>query len=318
MKQLHLFALLSCMVASCAYASSAQADEEADREAARTLFYRASTAMAERDYASAAELFAKSFEYFASPTAGVGEARALIQLGKLVAARTRYQAVLQMPLGEEASPAFQQAHADARKELEAVETRIPYLVIEVPENSGAKVTVDGAPWPAEAFGTKRALDPGVHRVVAKGAGGLVYTSEITLSEAQVLEVVIRLRSAAPTKPAPVEPREAGATIHEIAGWVSVGLAGAAFGAWAITGGIYLADASTVEDECNQARQCTPDGIAAADRGYRAGVANTVSAIAGLIFGTTGVVLLLTAPSSVSMREVHVTFAGTALAVGVSF
>src|SRR5262245_49673989 len=78
----------------------ADADPAADKATARDLFYQASAAMKSGDHRRAAELFARSDRLYPTPTAALGEARALAQLGRLVAAYDLYQTILNRSLPE--------------------------------------------------------------------------------------------------------------------------------------------------------------------------------------------------------------------------
>src|SRR5687768_2307790 len=87
---------LAIAVAVAVGASSARpafADELADKATARDLFYQAGEEMKQGRHERAAELFAKSDRLYPTPTALLGEARALVQLGRLVAAYDRYQTI---------------------------------------------------------------------------------------------------------------------------------------------------------------------------------------------------------------------------------
>src|SRR5262245_59656195 len=119
------------LVAIVLAAGTARGDEAAARASAREIFYQASAAMKAGYHARAKALFARSYALYPTPTGGLGEARALVQLGRLVEARERYRAIVNLPLGADASDAFREAVSNAEREAAAVEKKLAALVIVV-------------------------------------------------------------------------------------------------------------------------------------------------------------------------------------------
>jgi hypothetical protein len=170
----------------------ARAQSDADRATARALGEQAHTALTAKDYATAADLFARAEALVAAPTLTLGLARAQAGLGKLVAAHESYQRVVRWDLGPRAPRAFAAAVEAARMEIASVARRLPSLVITVENRTAASVTVDGQPVPKAALGVPRFVDPGKHTVAASGEGSVPATVEIEVAEGESKPVTLRL------------------------------------------------------------------------------------------------------------------------------
>ena len=115
-----------------------------------------------------------------APTSALGQARALVKLGRLVEASERYLALMNKPWADDASEAFTQAVADARSEREVVQERLPALLITRAEGGG--VSLDGNPLDPAALGVKRWVDPGKHHITVHVEGADDITREIEVRE----------------------------------------------------------------------------------------------------------------------------------------
>jgi len=293
----------------------AAADVEPDKATARELFYDASRAMAAGDYASAADLFGKSHQLYATPTAALGEARALVQVGRLVEAHERYQEIVNRPLAADASAAFHSAVESAQQERETVRRLIPMLVIVVGDDGPAEVVLDGEVLPAAALGSKRPVDPGRHHIRATRPDALPFSTEVDVAQGEVLEVSIELRESAPAVVAPptpsvrketvlTPPRDDSTDLQAGIGWTLVGLGALGGVVWGVTGAAYLEEQASVDAECGADKLCSQDGLDAADSGRTLGVINTVSFIGALAALGVGLTLVLTAeddPDAVSVQ-----------------
>lgn len=81
------------------------------------------------------------------------------------------------------------------------------------------------------------------------------------------------------------------------GIAALALGGAAVIAGLVTGGLAWDRKGIVDDACNEADQCHPEGIEAADEGRTFSTISTVTFIAGGVLAAAGVVLIVTAPDS---------------------
>jgi len=115
--RLFALALMSCLL--CA-GTVAQAQDETDREQARSLGDRALALYEQKSYAEAYERFEMADRLLHAPTLVLFMARCKRELGELDVARELLQRVVDEPLGEDAPPQFFKAQAMARSELEAL------------------------------------------------------------------------------------------------------------------------------------------------------------------------------------------------------
>jgi hypothetical protein len=291
----------------------AQTQEE---QAAQT-FEEATRALDSGDHARAAELYHRSYELYPAPTSAFWEAQALAKQHKLVAAAERYRIAAEWKLEPGAPQAFEQASADAKKALPALEATIPVIHVTVSGGGEPQLFIDDAPVPAPVAGEHH-VDPGSHLVRATTPGRPPFEQRVAVSEGTSIDVVVAFAGPAGTEP-PVQPplgggdeETADGSGQRIAGAIVVGLGGAGLLVWAITGGVYLAKQSTVEDECEDPDGdgsfvcATNDGVDAAADGKTIGVVNTVALFAGLGLVAVGVTVILTAPdgeteSAVALR-----------------
>lgn len=119
------------------------------------------------------------------PAAAVWAARANVKLNQLRAAVELYERALAMQPNELwKGDAQQQAQAEAKQELAALEPRIPTLTIELDGLVlSDAVTVDGVNLDVAGLNQPQPLDPGAHVVVATRRGTSV-TRRVELAEGQ--------------------------------------------------------------------------------------------------------------------------------------
>ncbi|MCK6587329.1 MAG: hypothetical protein L6Q76_07065 [Polyangiaceae bacterium] len=165
-------------------------------------------------FIDALDRFERADALLKAPTLGLMAARSLEKLGRLVEASERYLAVTRMNLDPKASEVWKQAVVTAGKEREELLPRIPTIEIslEGPGAEGASVRIDGRPVPRAIIGIKTPIDPGMHRIEARGTGTAA-AERITLSEGQPSRLVLTLKPAAagsvPDSAAPSGERPAG-------------------------------------------------------------------------------------------------------------
>jgi hypothetical protein len=277
-----------------ALSAPALAGEDAsDRATGRQLFQDAGEAMERGDFAQAAELYGRSNAIFPAPTAALGQARALVKLGRLADAYERYSEIAMADPAAAPTEPFQRAIESARKERDLVFARMPFLVIEV-DGSG-QVSLDERPLSPEALGVKRAVNPGEHRITAPGVDRVV-----TVAEGQVLEVPIRIApgaAGAEAEPAPAADSPADASdgsAQRLTGYVLIGLGGASLIASVITGALYVGSRREVDDECDDQNLCSQAGLDAVDQTRTLGTVNVITLIGGAAAAGVGLTLVLTA------------------------
>jgi hypothetical protein len=245
----------------------------------------------------------------------LGHAKAQIGLGKLVAAHELFARIVREGAPAGSPPAFGKAVAEARKAMEAMEPRIPSVVITVKGHAAPKVTVDGVPVPAAALGVNRPVDPGKHVVRAEAEGFAPTEVPFSVAEGKTAAVNVELKPAAaapkaapppppprPEVPAP-QPAAKGGSTQKILGWSSLGIGGGALLMGAVTGGVALKKHGDLAAVC-QGGHCT--GQDAAISSYHTmGTLSTVGFIAGGALAVTGVVLVVTSPKAKPGKEAAV-------------
>jgi tetratricopeptide (TPR) repeat protein len=165
-------------------------------------------------FIDALDRFERADALLKAPTLGLMAARALEKLGRLVEASERYLAVTRLNLDAKASDVWKQAVVTAGKEREALLPKIPTIEIALEGQGaeGASVRIDGRPVPRAIIGIKTPIDPGVHRIEARGTGTAA-AERVSLSEGQASRIVLTLKPAAagsvPDAAAPSGDRPAG-------------------------------------------------------------------------------------------------------------
>jgi hypothetical protein len=300
---------ISLLLAASLLPRAAFAQSDADRATARALSAEGHKALDKKDYATAAERFARADGLVHAPTLLLGLARAQAGLGKLVSAQETYRRILREGVAPGSPPPFFKALAEAKKESSAIEPRLPHVVIEVKGPSTPKVTIDGHDVPLLALGVKRPTDPGSHVVRATADGFEPAEKTLTLDEGKGETVTLELAKAPPAAApppiapsvtlAPPPPPDAPAptsstqrTLGIVA--LSVGAAGLALGG--VTGSLVIATHGSLKDKCMLDGGRCPRSVESELATYNTlGAVSTVGFIAGGALAATGVILIVTAP-----------------------
>jgi hypothetical protein len=233
----HFLSILSAAVASSAIGLSAPAfaQSDADKAAARSLATQGAEAFQAGRNDEAIDLLSRAEALFHAPTHLLLIARAQAARGKLVLAKEAYLKIVREELAATAPEPFKRAHADAQKELAALEPRIASLRIDLKGGAGATVTMDGEAVPAALVGVYRPVDPGERRLAATPPGGTAVEVTVKLGESEKKEATLDLTASTPAAaappapvPAPEPPKDEPATGGgmsplRIAGFAGVGL-----------------------------------------------------------------------------------------------
>jgi hypothetical protein len=182
----------------------------------------------------------------------------------------------------------------ARKEVEALEPRIPHVVVKVPLDrpKGTKVMLDGAPLAEAGWGTRIDVDPGPHLVEASAPRKQPFKGEVSVGEREDKTVAVAFEDAVEvpveTKPtAPVASTKHDRTLPWLV--TAVGVVGVGAGL-----GLGVAARSKRDDACGDSNVC--DGAKLDDARSLASTSTLVTAVGGVVLAT-GVVWLLLTPSS---------------------
>jgi hypothetical protein len=262
-KRLLLWPVLCVAMLPLGQQALAQQASDTDRSAARELGREGLSAIEARDYVKAVDKLGRALSLYKAPTLYLARARARVALGRLVAAADDLrQVVASVPAAGE-SQAFAQARVEAQSDLEALEQQIPRLTLTCSEPL-ARVLVNGAEWPPEAFDVARPLDPGSYVIEAITSSGTRVTERVELRTSQVQTAALVPRSEAQTltskigrvpashSPAPLAAAKAAPTTPSYtAGYVS-GAVSVALLAGAIISGVVALEHRVEFDRRNRA------------------------------------------------------------------
>lgn len=303
--RLRLAARAAPLIVACAVASPAGAQLEDDgRKSARLLGEEAAALFAAGDFAGAMKKYEVAYALVPVPTLGVRLARSLDKLGRLLDAEARYKAVIKMELDKSAPAVHAEAKEQAKTELEALQRRIPRLVVEPEVEDSAPdvtVTVDGVELKPAEWRQKRPVNPGAHRVVVARAGREV-SRDVKLEEGEVLRVAVSpppppapapsasappppppaVSSARPPEPPPVVDGGSRKTLGYVA--LGVGGVGLAVGVFATLAA--MSKKSSLDDKCASGA-CPPsafDDLDAYESRKRVATGGLVLGVAGAAVG----------------------------------
>lgn len=297
-------AVMAPVPATTAHAGEPEtaADPASAEEKALALGHEGLTAFEQGKWQEALDRFSAAEALTHSPVFLLYAGRSLRNLGRLREAEARLDRVAGEALPADSPVAWQQAQRDARAELSALGERIPRLKVTAePASSGPfDITVSGEP---SAGGGWR-LDPGEHRIVVVGAGGVRREKVVVLGEGDDESVVIALSGAPAAAPSsgdgPMWP-----------GIALLGLGVAGLGVGAVTGLVAAGKASDLKDACGDDDRCPPALQSDGDSAETFATVSTIGFIAGGIVALAGVTLLVVRPFGGSEGE----SAGVAIRVG---
>ena len=309
--------LCGCALACSVLVAKPAAAEEIDadtREWARKLGYRGVEAYQRGDFGTAAEKLEKAFKILAAPSLGLWSARTFEKLGWLVEASQRYRQVVKLqPIGGEEDVQRVALH-DAAAELASLEPRIPILAvaIEGAPPSSIEVELDNSAIPPAAVQAGILTNPGKHRLVAR-RGDHVLEETLTLRELERRQVILHFsptlksstRADVPLPAVQDAPRES-SSLQRTAGWISVGVGGAAFVMGTVTGFMALRDRGTLSSDCDLAtNRCANASRDQLDRYNQLRAFSSIGLLGGAALAGAGVVLVLTAPRASKQVSLHV-------------
>lgn len=239
---------------------------DASRAAARTLAFEANAALEKKDYATAAERFARADALVHAPTLLLGLARANVGLGKLTIAHGLYSRIVREGVSPGSPAVFARAVEDAKTELAALEPRMPPISV---QESGAKEhPVALAPVPAPSATPVAAASPAATPVTAPLA-----------------PAAVKIESP---------PSDPAASPRRTLGFVALGVGGLGLVTGAVTGILALQLESRLSAVCPNTR-CQPGEQRTIDDYSTLRVTAGSSLLAGAALAATGALLVLTTP-----------------------
>jgi hypothetical protein len=315
--RLRALALAALAAGALSVSSVAHADPTPEQVAgARAAATEGNKAYAEKRYKDALDLFQRAESLMHAPTHVLMTARSQVQLGQLVAGRESYRSLTHETLAPKAPQAFRDAQESAKKELEALEPRVPTIDVKLsdPSAEGVVVTMDGAELASALVGIARPVDPGDHKISARGTVVAADEKSVHVDEGAHLEVVLTLHAApklggddtpppphgAPAAPPPAEPDRTLAYV----GYAGLGVGGAGL----IVGGVFMGLGFAKHGEANDAyTACGETACVAGSSAQKAvddldsdaqtkATVGIISLAAGGAIAVTGLILVLVAPS----------------------
>ncbi len=261
-------ALLACGVTSSSSsdAQPTQAEIDASKKVAADAANKAFDAFRDGKYEDAIAGFQKADKAFHALKFVLYIARAQAKLGKLVAARTTYEAIVKEQLPAYAPPEFFTAQADAKKELIDLIARMPPDPVSTATTAAPTATAPAATAPATAV-----------------------TAGPTASQAAT--------SAATAAPTPTAPGTSGSFLGSMpaATKVSYGIGAAGLVVGAVFGGLTLA----TKGDYDALRGATPlDAKAvndAASQGRTFAIVTDVGFLAAIAGAAVGTIVWIVAP-----------------------
>jgi hypothetical protein len=284
-RALPVFALV---VLSAGAAAAASPKEKAE---VRTLVNEAKKAMKDKRFADAEKALRRADGLDPSPQIKIDLAAALTEEGKLVEASGVLHRITD---GTVVSPATKRLHDQVKKQLAAIEPRIPWIQIDIggPMAGSATTSIDGNDVDAA---NEVPLDPGDHPISASADGFERASRTVTLREGAHEHVHLDLT---PTVKAP-PPKVAGGSKAPAITLFALGGAGLIVGGGA--GIAALLQAKDAKAQCT-GNVCPSSSAAAIDRSKLSGTISTIGFIAGGTLVGAGIVTLIVSSSGDTKKE----------------
>ncbi len=268
--------------------TSRSAEEDRIRQEAGALANRGYELFKQGDYNEAISLFEQAERLSHSPVILSYIAQSYEQLGKLLEAQRTYDAIVEEPLREDASPDFVRAQRRAREQAPLLRRRLPRLRLRLTgiDAGAAEIQLDGKPLTAEALEAPVAVNPGNRTVIVRAPGQPPVVRGFVAAERTTAEVDIVFASRPPPPPPP-EPRTEwiGPTVA-----FGVGFAGLAVGV--TTGALYFARSADLRDRCPN-DVCIPELEPERDGINTLGIVSLVGLGVAAAGAATGLTLVLT-------------------------
>jgi hypothetical protein len=288
--------LLAALVAGVMVVTAppAAAIEATDKLAAQQLLNQGNQLVTEGDYIAALEAFRAAYARYPSPKILLNMGTTLRQLGRNVEAAEAYETYLRDP---DADPARSEELQRILREIDAVSGHVQ---IDVEGGPAAVVRLDGKQIEGFRSGAKIRVEPGEHTFTAErdGAPPAVRTASVAPRE----ETLVRLRFTTPEPPpkpvvAPAAPAAPPSTVQRTVALAVGGVGVAGLGVGSMFAVLAKARNDEAEDHCLGPGACDADGVDLGGEAKSFAQVSTVAIALGAGALTTGIVLLITAPSS---------------------
>jgi hypothetical protein len=191
-----LAALLTMSLGAAPRVASAQTDEQ--RSGARAAAQAGLDAFDAQKWKEALDYFTRAENMLHAPVHLYYMGYSRMKLGQLVGAREAFLKLKNEHMPSTAPKAFRTAQADAAKELDVIEPRIPTLKLVVAPQSpkGLVLSIDGKDTPADTVGIPTPIDPGAHALKARAEGMESDTVQVNIKEGARDSVTLVLKPTA--------------------------------------------------------------------------------------------------------------------------
>jgi hypothetical protein len=301
-------AALALALALALAGGAAMARESGDEQTAETLFQAGRALVAQGRIDDACPMFARSVQIGASVGGLVNLARCHEMQGKTASAWREYRDAAALASSEGDDERAAAANEYAAK----LAPRLSHLTLRAP--AGVVVYLDGAELPAGDRGRARPIDPGEHRIVARG-DGVEWSTTVTVEADGDRQVVTVPR---PRRPAP-PPREPGPEWRRPFGIALASVGAASMIAGAVLGIIVLDEASEAESDptlCPD-KLCSAEGEAFIETSRDKAMAASLTLGLGAAAAIAGGIVFFTAPSAESGARVVPLLSPTAIGLSVT-
>ena len=212
--------------------SQALAQSDAEVNAAYQHASEGLSAFEAEKYTESLNDFTRAYSIVKLPSLALYMARANIKLGHLLAAMQLFAQAQELPDGLGDPEVQRNARQAAGSEIESLLSRIPRLVVQVPglQPESLVVQIDGIAVPASQAARGWQVDPGPHQVAA-AFGNQRRDQQAALPEGETRVIVFSFEPP-PTPvtnviPPPYVEKPSSSNSLRTAGWVSLGIGGAA-------------------------------------------------------------------------------------------
>jgi hypothetical protein len=240
------------------------------------------------------------------PSLALYMARANVKLGHLLVAKQLYAQAQELPDGLGDPEVQRNARHTAGAEFETLQSRIPRLVVQVPGLSPESliVQIDGSAVPPSQAARGWQVDPGPHQITAV-FGNQRRDQQAALPEGETRVIVFNFQPQPTPVTRVIAPPDiestTGNTSLRTAGWVSLGIGGAALAVWGTTGIWALSKRHQLNQtpgmwDANHCESAPSAKVQDCETYDRLGRISTIGFYTGLLGAATGGVLLLAVPS----------------------
>lgn len=199
-----LWWILSIGLVTATTAQRVLAESAADKATAREVATQGIELYRAEKYPDALDRLRRAQALYDAPVHLLYIARCQDKLGQLVEAAENYRLLDHYALPSGAPPAWVSAVEDGRKELQALEPRVPKLrILTEPGVRDPTLRVDGSPVSAAVLGIPRAINPGPHHIELSVSGYEPGAADVVIQEKESKDVTVRPGRPIVAQPPPV-------------------------------------------------------------------------------------------------------------------